>query len=582
MDKERGPFGQVEEAEVVGDGELILKVRAGDAGAFEILFKRHQAVALAVARKNSDNSSDAEDAVSEAFSSVFQSLREGKGPDTFFRAYLLTAVTRIARRRNVAAGKVSSTDDDQVLDTPVQQGDTVLAEFENAAVSKAFKSLPERWQAVLWYLDIEGMKPAAAAPLLGLSANAVSALAIRARDGLRKEYLQGHVRQTSEEDACTPYASRLGAYAMNTLRRSSREEVKQHLDNCSRCTAALLDLSDVGAAMRAWVLPAVVGFGMVEWLTLFPAAGAGKLALALLPAKAFAGNAVERIRDAGNVAIVAGAVIVASAGVATAAIATGGFGAWGGAAQPPVAEVAPAAAPNADSGGAPAAAKPKPAIPSPAPVVSAQPKSSPAPSDLPPTVNVIDPSGVTPNIEPSSPVVPPSSLPTVAPSASPSSSPSPTQTATPTTASPSPSPTPSPTASPSPTTASPSPSPTQTATPTPTTVISGTARGFGLPLRQLVTVNFSASGTDSLGPATVKFTLSGAEQMSFGGWRHLPAGWSCSASGLVVTCTSSAPDRKDLEFSGIVSAIGLLDSATLHYEYSADGIAPFAGDLVIE
>lgn len=578
MDKERGPFGHVQEAEVVGDGELILKVRAGDAGAFEILFKRHQAVALAVARKNSDNSSDAEDAVSEAFSAVFQSLREGKGPDSFFRAYLLTAVTRIARRRNVAAGKVSSTDNDLVLDAPVEQNDTVLAEFENAAVSKAFKSLPERWQAVLWYLDIEGMKPAAAAPLLGLSPNAVSALAIRARDGLRKEYLQGHVRQTNEEDACTPYASRLGAYAMHTLRRSSREEVKAHLDTCSRCTAALLDLSDVGAAMRAWVLPGVVGFGAVEWLTLFPAAGAGKLAVAFLPAKTFLGTAAERVRDAGNVAIVAGAVVLAGAGVATAAVVSGGFGTWGqhGAGQP--AAVEGPVVPGGDSSpNVPATSDPQP---------SSQPSASAAApkkeAETTPAIKVIDPSGLTPPVEPVVPPVLPTTpvVPTASPEPTATQSVTPTQTATPT-----PTQTPTPTVTPTPTptpTVTPTPTPTVTPTPTPTTIISGTARGFGFTARQLVTINFTASGTAPLGPATVKFTLSGAEEMSYGRWRHLPAGWHCSTEGLVVSCHSDAPDRGDLQFSGFVKVVSPSESGILHYEYIADGLAPFAGDLPIK
>ncbi|MFP3686343.1 hypothetical protein SB847_21820, partial [Bacillus sp. SIMBA_026] len=67
--------------------------------------------------------------------------------------------------------------------------------FESQTVAKAFRSLPERWQAVLWYLDVERMKPAAVAPILGLSPNAVSALALRAREGLRREYLQAHIAE---------------------------------------------------------------------------------------------------------------------------------------------------------------------------------------------------------------------------------------------------------------------------------------------------------------------------------------------------------------------------------------------------
>ena len=57
-------------------------------------------------------------------------------------------------------------------------------------IARAFASLPERWQAVLWHTEIEGARPADVAPLLGLTANGVAALAYRAREGLRQAYLQ--------------------------------------------------------------------------------------------------------------------------------------------------------------------------------------------------------------------------------------------------------------------------------------------------------------------------------------------------------------------------------------------------------
>ena len=53
-------------------------------------------------------------------------------------------------------------------------------------IARAFASLPERWQAVLWHTEIEGARPADVAPLLGLTANSVAALAYRAREGLRQ------------------------------------------------------------------------------------------------------------------------------------------------------------------------------------------------------------------------------------------------------------------------------------------------------------------------------------------------------------------------------------------------------------
>ena len=46
---------------------------------------------------------------------------------------------------------------------------------------------------MLWHTEVEGQKPADIAPLLGMSANSVSALAYRAREGLRQAFLTQHV-----------------------------------------------------------------------------------------------------------------------------------------------------------------------------------------------------------------------------------------------------------------------------------------------------------------------------------------------------------------------------------------------------
>ncbi|WP_441414733.1 SpaH/EbpB family LPXTG-anchored major pilin [Arthrobacter sp. 2MCAF14] len=233
-------------------------VRDGDASAFDVLFRRHVAAAQFVARAQTDNVSDADDVVSEAFASIFQALTEGKGPDQFFRSYLLTAVRRIAHDRNRKARRTQVVGDVDVLDTVAIDADTVLDAFESSTMAKAFKSLPERWQAALWHVDIEGLKPAAAAPFIGLSPNGVSSLVIRAREGLRQAYLQNHVAVVSD-DSCAEYSSQLGKYARGGLKRASYEKVKAHLEECPKCTAVLVELNDVQAGMRALVFPLVVG-----------------------------------------------------------------------------------------------------------------------------------------------------------------------------------------------------------------------------------------------------------------------------------------------------------------------------------
>lgn len=294
------------------DPHIISMVRQGVTEAFDVLYERHLKIAQYVARAQTDNPSDADDVVAEAFATVFQLLTEGKGPKEFFRSYLLTVVRRTAHDRNRKARRMPTAADDAVLDSAVLDSDPVLNDLEASIMAKAFKSLPERWQAVLWHLDIEGLKPAAAAPLVGLTPNGVSSLALRAREGLRQAYLQQHISQTVG-DGCEEYASQLGKYARSALKRTSAESVRAHLDGCAKCTALLMELNDVQGGMRAILFPLVTGISFTP--AALAALGSSATTAAVVPA---AGGA--------DVAHHAGTVLARSAGQVwkmTAAIVVG-------------------------------------------------------------------------------------------------------------------------------------------------------------------------------------------------------------------------------------------------------------------
>ena len=162
---------------------------------------------------------------------VLRVLSTGGGPDVAFRAYLLTAVRRLHVDKIRASAKVRPTDDLEQFDPGTPFKDTAVDNFENAAAAKAFASLPERWQLVLWHLEVEGQKPAEVAPLLGMSANSVSALAYRASEGLRQAYLQMHLADTGAEN-CRWVTERLGAHVRNGLSRRDAAKVDEHLDEC--------------------------------------------------------------------------------------------------------------------------------------------------------------------------------------------------------------------------------------------------------------------------------------------------------------------------------------------------------------
>src|SRR6476661_1329567 len=140
-----------------------------------------------------------------------------------------------------AGARLHPTDDLTPFDPGVPFRDTAIEGFENAAAARAFASLPERWQLVLWHTEVEGQKPAEVAPLLGLSPNSVSALAYRAREGLRQAFLSMHAQDTADA-TCLWAQEHLGAHVRGGLSRRDSSRVERHLVECRRCTAVYLEL----------------------------------------------------------------------------------------------------------------------------------------------------------------------------------------------------------------------------------------------------------------------------------------------------------------------------------------------------
>jgi RNA polymerase sigma factor (sigma-70 family) len=211
-----------------GDAELISAVRGGDVDAYGELFDRHVEAARRLGRQLVSGP-DVDDLVSEAFAKVLSVLQRGGGPDLAFRAYLLTAVRRLHVDKIRAGSRLHTTDDLTPFDPGVPFRDTAVEGFENAAAARAFASLPERWQMVLWHTEVEGQKPADVAVLLGMSANSVSALAYRAREGLRQAFLSMHVQSVEDAD-CTWTHQHLVSYVRNGLARRDANRIESHLE----------------------------------------------------------------------------------------------------------------------------------------------------------------------------------------------------------------------------------------------------------------------------------------------------------------------------------------------------------------
>ncbi|WP_028851175.1 sigma-70 family RNA polymerase sigma factor [Thermocrispum municipale] len=379
------------EAQGPSDAELIDAVRKGTISAYGTLYERHVQAAYNLARQLARSSAEADDLVAEAFAKVLDTLRAGKGPDSAFRAYLLTSLRHAAYDKTRKDKRVDLNEDMSEVSgalgaaLTVPFSDTAVAGLERTMAARAFARLPERWQAVLWHTEIEQQSPAEVAPLMGLTPNGVSALAYRAREGLRQAYLQVHLAETTA-DRCRATADKLGAWTRDGLSKRERAQVENHLDTCDQCRALAAELADVNGAIRAVVAPLVLGGAALGYLAL---AGAAKgsaatagAAAASAGAAAAAGSSSGGAASAGAAAPrqllgvgASGAAVVAAVAVALAS---------GGPDPLPAAQPQPQAQPPAaESPQQPPAAKPAPPNePQQQPPPAGQPESPPA-SDSP-------------------------------------------------------------------------------------------------------------------------------------------------------------------------------------------------------
>jgi RNA polymerase sigma factor (sigma-70 family) len=282
------------------DTELIESARSGDTSAFAELWRRHYRSAARVARQFT-SSIDADDLVSEAYARIFQRVLAGGGPTGAFRPYLYTTIRNLASSwgaasHDVQVDVIEEFEDERIPDDPASWA------LDRTLTAKAFRSLPERWQTVLWYTEVEGMDPHEVAPLMGLTANGVAALSYRAREGLRTAWLQAHISNAGTSAECQWTMARLGDRARNGLTPREKDRVELHLLGCTKCAVISEEVEEVGSHLALVMVPLLLG----------GVAGGAVLASLAHPAAAMAAEVIP--------ALPAAVHAVASGGVLTAPV----------------------------------------------------------------------------------------------------------------------------------------------------------------------------------------------------------------------------------------------------------------------
>ncbi|WP_192809813.1 sigma-70 family RNA polymerase sigma factor [Actinomadura rudentiformis] len=262
------------------DADLVAAAGTGDEHASGELFRRHHTAVLGYARGLVRDQHAAEDLTSEAFARTLAALRQGMGPREAYRPYLYTVV------RNTAADWARSGRRTVVTDEVAEWADRPADEppdlEELDALVRAFRSLPERWQTVLWHTIIEDEPVQQVAELLGMEPGAVAQLSFRAREGLRQAFLTASCEGDPE---CAEFTAQLAASVRRPGRRRGRA-LRSHLASCAGCRRTAEEMSDLNARLRRALPVGVVALGApsAPLGVLAPAGGGAALPGWALPA----------------------------------------------------------------------------------------------------------------------------------------------------------------------------------------------------------------------------------------------------------------------------------------------------------
>ena len=184
--------GRCEEADGGADAQLVARFRAGDAAAFEALYRRHAPVLLRHLARITGNETVAEELGQEAFLRAARRLPDDVGDR--FRAWLLRVGGNLAydhlrstcRQRRLEAQVVERGRTERSVDFDIDLHE------DRRSIGTVLDRLPSRYREVLVHREVEGHDYLTIARLMGISMTTLQTLLYRARGRFRDEYRREH------------------------------------------------------------------------------------------------------------------------------------------------------------------------------------------------------------------------------------------------------------------------------------------------------------------------------------------------------------------------------------------------------
>jgi len=294
------------------DAVLVERLRAGEQGAFEVLFRRHYPPLLSYCRHMLGNQEEAEDALQQAFIRAHRALLEGSPPREL-RPWLYA----IARNRCLSAIAARRPTAELGNQTPALVGlsERVHEREDLRELVADISRLPEEQRSALLLSELDDLSHQEIAGIVGCEVSKVKALVYQARSTLIAD-------RDARNASCEDIREELAVARGGRLRRGP---LRRHLSHCVGCRS-FQEAVNTQRSSLALVLPVLPSAGLAARIL-----GHGAAAHTILAA-AQSGAAIAPAGAAGSVASGgAGALAGGAGGSAIAAGAAGTTGATGSA-----------------------------------------------------------------------------------------------------------------------------------------------------------------------------------------------------------------------------------------------------------
>lgn len=158
------------------DQELLAKVKAGEEGAFDEVFRLWYPTLVRVAAALVHDHDAAEEVAQDVMHELWR-RREALDSSVSLRAYLLRSIRNrsLNHLRHLRVRRESETEIEALYDAPLRADQPIIAKELADAVQVAFEDLPPRCREIFELSRIHGLKYAEIAESLGISQKTVEA-----------------------------------------------------------------------------------------------------------------------------------------------------------------------------------------------------------------------------------------------------------------------------------------------------------------------------------------------------------------------------------------------------------------------